>query len=58
MYESIEDTGFTHDIEPNYGFFLQYNQASSVDYVTLDNGDKEPIECCGKTLVKLGVEVT
>ena len=41
--ESNKDTGATHELYPNYEYFLTYHQAPGGDYVTLGNRVKYPI---------------
>ena len=52
--ESKKDTGATHDLDPNYGYFLTYHQTPSGDYVTLGNRVKYPITGYVTIVVRLG----
>ena len=50
---AIADRGDTHGMDPNHGSFFPYHRSSSVNYVTLGNGAKDPIAGYGTTLVRL-----
>ena len=53
-YESNTDTGATHDIYPNYGYFLTYHQDPSGYYITFGNRGNEPITGYVTIMVRLG----
>ena len=40
--EAIKNTGATHEMKRNYGYFFSYQQYSSAYYILLVNSDEYP----------------